>query len=125
MRDRLDRRRVMEGAGASLVSLGLASLAGCAAGPAPTSAGSASAAPGKQAGKLEATEIAPGVKLITGAGANVLAVRSPEGALLVDGGLAENAPGLIERALRETGAGKVASLINTHWHPEQTGANDL
>jgi cyclase len=120
MRDKLDRRRVMEGAGAGLLSLGLTSLVGCATGPAP-----ASAAPGKQAGKLEATEIAPGVKLITGAGANVLAVRSPDGALLVDGGLAQNAPGLIERALRETGAGKVASLINTHWHPEQTGANDL
>ena len=128
MRDRMDRRRMMEGAGASLVSLGLASLAGCATSPAtgaPAGQMSTGAASGKPASQLEATELATGVKLITGAGANVLAARGPEGALLVDGGLVENAPGLIERALRETGADKVASLINTHWHPEQTGANDL
>ena len=31
---------------------------------------------------------------------------------------------LVKLALRETGAKKVHTLINTHWHPEQTGSNE-
>ncbi|MDP3739981.1 MAG: MBL fold metallo-hydrolase [Hyphomonadaceae bacterium] len=115
MKDLLDRREVVGLAGAA----GVAVLAGCAGGL------QSGAVPGKTAGELDVVELAPGVKLISGAGSNVLAVAGPEGALLVDGGLAQHAPGLIQRALAETGSGKIARLINTHWHLEATGANDL
>jgi cyclase len=117
----LDRRTVVGAA-----AFGLAGLTGCAG--LATAGGRATRtnlAKGKTARELEAVELAPGVKLIAGAGANVLAVNGADGALLVDGGSAEHAKGLIERALQETGAKKITHLVNTHWHPEQTGANDL
>jgi len=52
-------------------------------------------------------------------------VAGPEGAVMIDGGLAQHANGLIERVQAETGSKRIARLINTHWHPEATGANDL
>jgi cyclase len=119
---RLNRRVVMTGAAIA----GLASLSGCAGGLSGRDAGmGAGMVSGKRAGDLEAAELAPGVVLIAGAGANVLAARGPDGALMVDGGAAENAPGLIERVLADTGTARIGTLINTHWHLEQTGANAL
>jgi cyclase len=127
MKGLLDRRKVVGLAGAAGLAAGLTGLAGCASGPS-SSEGQADGVrlpPGKTAGELEAVELAPGVKLISGAGANVLAVAGPEGAVMVDGGLAQNAPGLIERVQAETGSRRIARLINTHWHLEATGANDV
>lgn len=63
--------------------------------------------------------------VLQGAGCNVVAMPGPEGALLVDGGLAENAEALLRAAYAVTGNDRVHTLINTHWHPEQTGANAL
>lgn len=62
--------------------------------------------------------------VITGAGANVVAARGAEGLLLVDGGLAEHAAALHRLLLKELSAKRVHTLVNTHWHPEQTGANE-
>jgi glyoxylase-like metal-dependent hydrolase (beta-lactamase superfamily II) len=62
--------------------------------------------------------------LLQGAGCNVLALRGSDGALLVDGGLAANADALLGAAFAATGNDRVKILINTHWHPEQTGANE-
>lgn len=66
-----------------------------------------------------------GIKVLAGAGSNVLALRGETGALLVDGGLAANADGLLRAAYAATGNDRVRLLINTHWHPEQTGANEI
>ena len=124
MKDFLNRREVVGLAGAA----GVAALGGCAGGANSSgfqADGGVKLPPGRAAGELEAVELATGVKLISGAGSNVLAVAGPEGALLVDGGLAQHAPGLVQRALAETGTKKIARLINTHWHPEATGANEL
>jgi cyclase len=73
---------------------------------------------------LSATSVGDGLVLLTGAGANVLAVRGPDGALLVDGGLAVHSAELVKLALKATGTRKVHTLFNTHWHPEQTGSNE-
>jgi glyoxylase-like metal-dependent hydrolase (beta-lactamase superfamily II) len=54
----------------------------------------------------------------------VLAVRGTEGALMVDGGLAVNAEALLAAVRSATGATRIHTLINTHWHPEATGANE-
>jgi glyoxylase-like metal-dependent hydrolase (beta-lactamase superfamily II) len=48
-----------------------------------------------------------------------------EGALMIDGGLAVNADALVRAVLDATGTDRIHTLINTHWHPEQTGANEL
>ena len=74
---------------------------------------------------LTATPLADGLTLISGAGANVVVARGPDGAVLVDGGLAENARALVDLALRTTKAHKVSTLFNTSWRPDHTGANDL
>jgi glyoxylase-like metal-dependent hydrolase (beta-lactamase superfamily II) len=65
-----------------------------------------------------------GVFVLQGAGCNVLAMRGDDGALMIDGGLAANAGALLRAVNVATGNNRVAMLINTHWHPEQTGAND-
>ena len=62
--------------------------------------------------------------VFSGAGANVLAAHGTEGLLLVDGGLAEHSGDLLDAVYKETKANKVQTLINTHWHPEQTGSNE-
>jgi cyclase len=66
-----------------------------------------------------------GVTLFQGAGCNVIALSGPDGALMIDGGLAANADALIAAIRRATGAGRIHTLIDTHWHPEQTGANEV
>jgi cyclase len=71
------------------------------------------------------TELGGGLFLFQGAGCNTLALRGDEGALLVDGGLAANADALLRAVYAATAASRVHTLINTHWHPEQTGANEL
>jgi len=54
----------------------------------------------------------------------VIAMRGDDGALLIDGGLAANADALLRAVYDATGNDRIHTLINTHWHPEQTGANE-
>ena len=44
--------------------------------------------------------------------------------MLVDGGLEERSGDLVKAVLAETRAKAVHTLVNTHWHPKQTGANE-
>jgi cyclase len=104
------RRGFLEAAAASCAGVALAGLPLCARAGEP---------------RLAAQDLGGGLAFITGAGANVLAFASPEGALLVDGGTREHSKALLKFATRAVGAGKVHTLINTHWHPEQTGSNEI
>jgi cyclase len=54
--------------------------------------------------------------------ANVVAQTSADGVVLVDGGSASDA--LIKAVGSLPGGGRVHTLFNTHWHPEQTGSNE-
>ncbi len=65
-----------------------------------------------------------GATLLQGAGSNVIAMPGADGALMIDGGLAANADALLAAIKTATGATRINTLINTHWHPEQTGANE-
>jgi glyoxylase-like metal-dependent hydrolase (beta-lactamase superfamily II) len=65
-----------------------------------------------------------GATLFQGAGCNVIAMPGPDGALMIDGGLAANADVLLAAVRSATGSSRINTLINTHWHPEQTGANE-
>ncbi len=73
---------------------------------------------------ITATRLAPDLTVLQGAGCNVLAVRGPEGSLLVDGGYAAHSKALLQAAARATENVRVNTLINTHWHPAQTGSNE-
>jgi cyclase len=70
------------------------------------------------------TELGDKLFLLGGAGANVIAQTGSDGVVLVDGGLAANAPALAQAIAALPGNGPVQTLFNTHWHPEQTGSNE-
>jgi glyoxylase-like metal-dependent hydrolase (beta-lactamase superfamily II) len=73
--------------------------------------------------QISATDLG-GVFLFQGAGCNVIAMHGDDGALMLDGGLAANADALLKAVKEKTGTSRVNTLINTHWHPEQTGCNE-
>jgi cyclase len=57
--------------------------------------------------------------------ANVVAHTSASGVLLVDGGSVKSSDALMTAVAALPGGGSVHTLVNTHWHPEQTGLNDV
>ena len=57
--------------------------------------------------------------------ANVVAQTTGSGVLLVDGGSAGASAALMKAAAALPGGGPVHTVFNTHWHPEQTGSNEL
>ena len=63
--------------------------------------------------------------VFSGAGCNVFALPdiNGDGVLMVDGGLAEHSEMLVDSVLNTFGKDRVDMLVNTHWHPEQTGSN--
>ena len=65
-----------------------------------------------------------GATLLQGAGGNVIALPGPDGALMIDGGRAANANALIEAVKTATRSTRINTLVDTHWHPDQTGANE-
>ena len=70
---------------------------------------------------LASLPLGDNLQLIQGAGGNVVALRSADGILLIDGGDAAHSHALLEMI---TDRSRVQALINTHWHPEQTGSNE-
>jgi glyoxylase-like metal-dependent hydrolase (beta-lactamase superfamily II) len=117
----LSRRRLLNG---GLQVLGAASAAGVL-GPL------SMLAPGRTtlaaSATISTTPLTPkekgGLTLFQGAGCNVVALPGPDGALLIDGGLAANSKALLKAVGQATGSTRVSTLVNTHWHPEQTGSN--
>jgi len=65
--------------------------------------------------------------LVQGAGCNVFIIPgiNEDGVLMVDGGLAAHAESLLAMVREVTGQERVHTLINTHFHPEQSGSNEL
>lgn len=119
--DKLSRRRLLSG---GIEVAGAAFTAGALA---PFGVLASSSAIAHARATITTTPLTPkgrgGIMLIQGAGCNVVAVPGPHGALLVDGGLAANSHALLRAVRRATGDSRVNTLINTHWHPEQTGSN--
>jgi cyclase len=62
--------------------------------------------------------------LLTGLGGNVVALKTTDGAVLVDSGTAAPATPLLSLVERATGSARVHTLFNTHWHLEQIGGNE-
>jgi cyclase len=68
--------------------------------------------------KLTDIKLTDNVRLVTGAGNNIVILSGGDESLLVDCGDAAHAQDLLQLA------GRVRTVFNTHWHPESTGAND-
>jgi glyoxylase-like metal-dependent hydrolase (beta-lactamase superfamily II) len=117
----LSRRRLLSG---GLKMLGAASAAGALGSLSALASRTAFAASGPD---ITTSVLTPkemgGLTLLQGAGCNVVAMPGPDGALLIDGGFAANSKALLKAVEKATGSSRVSTLINTHWHPEQTGSN--
>jgi glyoxylase-like metal-dependent hydrolase (beta-lactamase superfamily II) len=74
---------------------------------------------------LKAQLLDDGVLLIHGAGCNVLALRSEAGIVFIDGGLKAHGKALLALAQKQLGARSASALVNTHWHTDHTGLNEL
>ncbi len=70
-----------------------------------------------------AAPVSEGFVMLTGAGGNVLVRTASAGQMLVDSGAAEFTDAVLARLRGLPGAGRVTTLFNTHWHPEQVGGN--
>jgi cyclase len=74
---------------------------------------------------VTATALNDRLLLVSGLGGNVLALRGDEGLLLVDAGAA-GATSKLQSELKKFARGaKVHTVINTHWHPDHTGGNEV
>ena len=56
--------------------------------------------------------------------ANIVAQTSADGVVLVDGGSAGSSDAVMKAVAGLPGSGRVHTIFNTHWHPEQTGSNE-
>ena len=113
-----DRRTFLQAGLGGLAVLG--GLAGCAQTPSrPASASGSTASASKPV--LASEKLTERVTLISGVPGNVLALSSSDGVVLVDSGSAQ-----LASSVRKSLAGaKVSKLINTHYHADQTGGNEL
>jgi glyoxylase-like metal-dependent hydrolase (beta-lactamase superfamily II) len=74
---------------------------------------------------LRVTDLDSDLLLLEGFGANVVALGTSAGVLLVDGGAARHSAALLA-ALRERWPDRTVSvLFNTNWREEHTGANEV
>ena len=105
----IDRRQLLTGV--------VSSLLGSLALPRRTPAQTTTAPP------PGATALSGRLSLLTSGRTNVLALTTPDGLLLVDGGAPELSESLMA-SLRTFAGGRVTTAFNTHWHAEHTGANE-
>lgn len=64
------------------------------------------------------------LSLVTSGGTNVIALSTADGIVIVDSGTPELVDSLMG-SLRQLSGGRVATVFNTHWHVENTGANEV
>jgi glyoxylase-like metal-dependent hydrolase (beta-lactamase superfamily II) len=78
----------------------------------------------QQSPSLASSDLGDNFSLISGAGANVLALNAPDGVLLVNGGSPDRSRDLLELVAGLSSAKKVQAVFNTDWHLENTGSNE-
>jgi glyoxylase-like metal-dependent hydrolase (beta-lactamase superfamily II) len=64
------------------------------------------------------------LSLLSGFGGNVIALKTGDGAVLVDSGKAGGNSPVLEFLEAATGSRRVHTLFNTHWHLDQVGGNE-
>lgn len=65
------------------------------------------------------------LSLVTSGGTNVLALSTPDGLVVVDSGAPESSDRLMESLRQLSPGGRARTVFNTHFHLENTGANDV
>ena len=74
--------------------------------------------------EIKATKISGNVYMLEGAGGNIGVSVGPDGILIVDDQFAPLAE-KIKVALQQLGEGKLKFILNTHWHGDHTGGNEV
>jgi glyoxylase-like metal-dependent hydrolase (beta-lactamase superfamily II) len=82
------------------------------------------ATPRRGAAQVTTTALGDRLSLITSGGTNVLALATPDGLVLVDSGAPDHSDMLIAGLKLLPGDG-VRTVFNTHYHSENTGANEM
>ena len=82
------------------------------------------AVPRRGAAQVTTTALSDRLSLITSGGTNVLALSTPDGLVLVDSGAPDRRDALVAE-LKALSGGSVRTVFNTHYHPENTGANEV
>ena len=77
---------------------------------------------GQDAGRVALTDR---LSLVTSGRTNVLALSTTDGLVIVDSGAPEFGDRLMASLRQLSPDGRVRTVFNTHWHPENTGANEL
>ena len=83
------------------------------------------ATPRRGAAHAATTALGDRLSLITSAGTNVLALSTPDGLVLVDSGAPDRSDALIAGLKSLSDGAGVRTVFNTHYHPENTGANEV
>ncbi len=73
---------------------------------------------------LSAESLGDGLIWIRSAGANVVALKGADGLTFIDGGLKASSAELLKLVQEQLGKAPLRTLVNTHWHPENTGLNE-
>ena len=82
------------------------------------------AAAQSEAAPLEEVELRDDVMLVTGAGSNVVVLRTAGVAAVIDSGPTARANDVARLVRGSFGMLSVELLFNTHWHPAHTGGNE-
>ena len=68
-------------------------------------------------------QLAEHIHLIKGPSGNTMVAADSDGLILIEGVPAELAADYLAYVKQLTGASRIKSLVNTHWHPESSGLN--
>lgn len=81
------------------------------------------AAPNPFGGKLETTQLEPGVHVLMGAGGNVLVCGDADHLLVIDAGIPQRGSEVLAEAEKLVPNARRKTLIDTHWHFDHAGGN--
>jgi cyclase len=73
---------------------------------------------------IQTVELATGLNLIQGPGGNIAVLSGPDGLTVVDSGVPMRAKDIFE-TVKRVGGKPVSRLINTHWHFDHSGGNEV
>jgi cyclase len=73
---------------------------------------------------IQVANLADGLDVIQGPGGNIAVLRGTDNLLVVDAGVPARASEVLEKA-RQVGGKPVSALVNTHWHFDHAGGNEV
>ncbi len=73
-------------------------------------------------GPLNVTKLSGGVSMLSGSGGNIGVLTGSEGKLIVDSGISNSTPAILQ-ALAQIDGSALKYLVNTHWHFDHTDGN--